>query len=220
MSKKSYSNIIKNTVSSLPYFRIEDVFLLGGRSIEYLRTTLLRLKKRGDIVSLKRGEYVSRKYLNNIEKTNKKNSYLEFIATNMYEPSYLSLEYILSEHSILSENVNSFTLISRNKTKKFINELGVFVYKHIKDELFIGFNIKKKDGFFIAKASLAKSLFDFLYLRKNIISNKDSFLELRLNIEILKKKDIREFKKYVEIEGSKSMKMIYNYLFEAWEKKK
>jgi len=55
--------------------------------------------------------------------SSKFNNYLEFIATNViYEPSYLSLEYVLFENNILTENVYNFTLVTTKKTSKFKNE--------------------------------------------------------------------------------------------------
>lgn len=147
-----------------------------------------------------------------MEKENKINSYLEFIASNLYEPAYLSAEYVLAEHNILTENVNSFSLLTRKKTKKLYNRFGLFSYRNIKEELFCGFAIYEKDGFLISKASVAKAIFDFLFFRKNIILDKESFLALRLNTENLTEKDWQELKGYSEIEGSKKMKNIINYL--------
>ena len=86
------------------------------------------------------------------------------------------------------------------------------IYHKIKDKLFIGFKTEKIDNFFILKATKAKALFDFLYLRKNLITDKTYIKELRLNLENFNKKDKLELNKYIEIEGSKKMKNIYNLL--------
>jgi len=214
--EKTYANIVRNAVADLPLFSIGDLSSIGAEK-KYTKVLLHRLVKSGEILRLKKGVYVSRKYLDRAEKENKINSYLEFVAVSLYDPAYLSLEYVLSEYGILTENTQAFTLISKNKTKKFANALGLFNYKHTKDRLFSGFNIIKKDNFLISKTTVAKALFDFLYLRKKTILNKDTFLALRLNTDNLKKKDLAEMRKYAEIEGSKKMKEITNYL---WEKKK
>jgi len=55
----------------------------------------------------------------------------------------------------------------------------------------------------ISKATKAKTLFDFLYLKKNLITDKTYLNELRLNLENFNKNDKLEFNKYVSIEGSK-----------------
>jgi hypothetical protein len=54
----------------------------------------------------------------------------------VYAPSYLSLEYVLFENNILTENVYNFTLITTKKTTRFINDFGNFNYKSIKENFF------------------------------------------------------------------------------------
>jgi hypothetical protein len=63
--------------------------------------------------------------------------YKEFIASNLiYNPSYLSMEYVLFENNIITENVYNFTLVTTNKTAKFKNKFGNFVYKSLKESFF------------------------------------------------------------------------------------
>jgi len=212
-NKRKYeSELIVKNIENLPYFSIDDLAVFG-KDKNYLKILLSRLAKRKQITFLKKGHYVSKKYLNELLKKNLFKDYLEFIANNLYSPSYLSLEYVLAEHNILTEFAQNFTSITKNKTKKFKNELGIFNYHHLKNELFDGFNLIKKDPFLIYKATKVKALFDFLYLRKNILINKETIAELRLNLEGFTKKDIALFKKYVEREGSKRMKEIFKFLF-------
>ncbi|GAH25189.1 unnamed protein product [marine sediment metagenome] len=108
----------------------------------------------------------------------------------------------------------NFTLITANKTAKFTNKVGNFFYHKIKARLFIGFKILEKDGFFTYEATKAKALFDSLYLRKNLLVDKRNVEELRLNVGNLNEKDKEELEKYVELESSKKMKGILNWLFE------
>ncbi|MEA2113258.1 MAG: hypothetical protein U9P63_01190 [Patescibacteria group bacterium] len=215
MGKKSESfrsEKVKGAIKNLPYFCIENLTVIE-KNKRYLRILLCRLSKRGEVVSLKKGVYVSRQYLDIVEKSNSMNEYLEFISNILHESSYLSLEYILGENNILSEISNTFTLITRKKTKKFFNKLGFFNYHHIRESLFVGFEFYEKDGYLIKKASLAKALFDFLYLRKNVLLHKTAIKELRLNLVDFRKKDIKELKRYIKLEGSKKMADIFNCLF-------
>ena len=156
-------------------------------------------------------------YLNELRIKGTEDNYLEFIACSIYEPAYLSTEYVLGKHGILSESVFGFSLISTNKTYRIVNDFGVFSYHHIKSELFIGYELIKQGEFLIRKASVAKALFDFLYLRKNILINFIAFCELRLNIENFNKKNIKELKKYINLEGLNKMMNIYNWLLKAYE---
>lgn len=211
IKKISKAQAIIKKVEKLPYFSIDNLALEKDKS--YLKIILSRLAKRKKIIPLKRGFYVFREYINNLEKKNLFNNYLEFISSVIYSPSYLSLEYVLSEYNILTEFSYNFTAITKNKTKKFRNEFGIFSYHHLKDELFNGFNIVKRGDFFIYKATKAKALFDFLYLRKNILINKKTIEALRLNLDNFCSKDVKEFKKFIMLEGSKKMKEIFTILF-------
>jgi len=207
-SKKAIS-----VAEKLPYFTIESL-----RSMEkdknYLKIFLSRYSKKGKIIRLKRGLYVSKNFIDEAQAKGTFSSYLEFLANTIYPSSYLSLEYILYKHNILTEVPVNFTLITTNKTAKFTNKMGSFFYHKIKDSLFAGFKVFEKDGFFIYEATKAKALFDSLYLRKNLLMDKKAVEELRLNVENLNKKDKGELEKYVELENSKKMKGIFNWLFE------
>ena len=213
---EKYSRQIIEAIKTLPYFRIEDLISINKDS-HYLKIFVHRLKKRGEIKSIKRGVYVSVDYLNFAGKQGIVNNYYEFLGNILYQPSYLSGEYILQKYSILSESVNSFTLVSRKKTNRFFNDFGSFKYYHIKEGLFVGFESRDKDGFLIAEATLAKALFDFLYFRKNILNSVEEIKSLRLNLENLKTTDLRELKYYVKLEKSKKMLVIYNWLIDLYE---
>ncbi|MBU3925368.1 hypothetical protein KKB43_03020 [Patescibacteria group bacterium] len=201
---------IFSLVKSLPYFGFDNLAGIEKNRV-YLKILFYRYKKAGKLIGLKKGVYVSREYIDKIEKSGTVGFYAEFIANILYIPSYLSLEYVLYEHNILTEIPVNITSISKNKTARFSNEFGNFLYHKIKSDLFTGFTIVKKGDFIIFKATKAKALFDFLYFRKNLIMDRKAFLELRLNLENLNKKDLSELKKYINIEGSKKMKEILSY---------
>jgi hypothetical protein len=78
--------------------------------------------------------------------------------------------------------------------------------------LFTGFEVIKKGNLSILKATKVKALFDFLYFRKRLLTDKRAAEELRLNLDELTKKDFKELKGCVEIEGSPRMKEIINSL--------
>jgi len=208
---KNRSKEIIKAIEPLPYFTINNLISID-KDRDYLKRLLYRLKKQNKIIAIKRGIYVHNIYLEEIKRKNLFSEYLEFIANIIYQPSYLSGEYVLQKYGILSELVNAFTLVSSKKTKKLFNKFGNFKYYHIKKELFVGFKSNQKDDFLIAEASLAKSLFDFLYFRKNILNSLEQIKELRLNLENLKQKDWQELKKYIEIEDSKKMRKILKNL--------
>ncbi len=204
------SKELNSVIEEMPYFLPENLLSLGFKR-HYLNILLSRLKKRGDVVLLKRGIYVSTKYLDKIKRSGKYNSYLEMISGVLYSPSYLSLEYVLNEHNILSESSFSFSLVSTKKTFEIKNDLGLFRYHNIKEDLFTGFNLIRDGEFLVYKATKAKALFDFLYFRKNVITSDDFLESFRINKEALRSSDIKEFKKYVLISNNKKMKKIAKF---------
>lgn len=194
----------------LPYFSLDDLGTIETNK-SYLRILLSRYEKSGKIIRLKKGLYVAKEYIDNIQKRDKSFCYSEFVSNLLYSPSYLSLNYVLYQHNLLTEIPNHFTSVSKNKTASFSNKFGAFFYHKIQDKLFYGFKLIKQGDFTILKATKAKALFDFLYLQKNSLVNKKAFEELRLNLSALSKKDITELKKYFKKEGSKKMKDILSY---------
>jgi predicted transcriptional regulator of viral defense system len=209
--KENKSAEIKKAVEKLPFFEISDLSPLSNNR-NFLKVLFYRMSKRGELHSLKKGFYASDKFIETIKREGLFNEYVEFVGNVIYRPSYLSLEYVLEKYGVLSETVNSITLVSEKKTNKFFNDLGVFSYRKIKKSLFLGFEIQKKENFLIAEATLAKAMFDFLYFRKNILSSKSQMEELRLNLDNFSKKDFKELEMYVKLEKSKKMKELYNYL--------
>ncbi len=192
--------------SALPCFTIDDL-----ASIEtdrnYLKVLLSRYKIAGRLLRLKKGVYVSVDYLAKIP-DNLKNSYNEFVANLLCAPSYLSLDFVLHQHGILTESPANFTSISKDKTIGFANPRGNFYYHKIKENLFCGFTTAKAGEFEIRKATKAKAVFDYLYLRKNGLPSKNAVDELRLNVSLLNAADRKEIVNFSKIEGSKKMARI------------
>lgn len=215
--KKSKISDIISLAKTLPYFTLDNLVAVEKNKV-YLKILCSRYAKTEKILRIKKGIYVSREYITKLEMTNTISSYTEFLSNILYQPSYISLEYALYEHNILTEIPVHFTAISKKKTCSFTNRFGSFIYHTIKDPLFMGFFVEEKNGFLIKKATKAKALFDYLYLRKNIIVNKESFDELRLNVINLNTNDTKEFNRYVDIEGSKKMKEISRHLLSAIKK--
>ncbi|MBA4418138.1 MAG: hypothetical protein C0392_09550 [Syntrophus sp. (in: bacteria)] len=202
---------ILKLVATLPSFGAADLAPIGeGRT--YLNIILSRYVKRGIMVRLRKNLYVTKSYLDNAERRGVFSDYVEFVANKLYSPSYLSLEYVLHEHNMLTEIPRNITSVGLRKTDHFSNDLGNFIYHKIREELFVGFKVAKKGNFSILKATKAKAFFDFLYFRKRLLKDKRSIEELRLNLEEFTEDNFNELKGYVEIERSQRMKEIINWL--------
>ncbi len=179
----------------------------------YLRIVLSRYSKSGKIARLKKGLYTSKSYIDTIQKEGRYSTFVEFIANVLYPSSYISGEYVLHKHNILTESVVNITNMSLWKTAHFSNSLGTFIYHTIKKDLFTGYTMHNRDGFTIFEATKAKALFDYVYLRKKYLTHKNSIEELRLNTDSMNTKDIYEFRKYVHLENSPRLNAILTTLF-------
>lgn len=210
--KNSKIGKIIEAAKRLPVFTLDDL-----ASIEtdrtYLRIALARYVKSGSVIRLKKGMYVVKDYIDNVEKTGRVRVYGEFLAGVLYKPSYISLEYVLHQHGIITESPLALTAVARKKTTSFSTLFGAYLYHTITPMLFTGFTSKRDGDYLVFRASLAKALFDFLYFRKHNLTTGENIKELRLNLGMLNKDDKRELAKYVELEKSSRMKTIYKNLW-------
>lgn len=166
---------------------------------------------KGKIISLKSGLYILKEKW---EKEENKDLYLEYLANRIYEPSYVSGEWVMDKYSLLTEAVWGITNITTKPTKSFTNELGAFSYYSMTPKLFGGYEIKKFYSAPVLVAKKSKALFDFLYLRflKETPINEKTIKELRINWENVSSKDFKEIHKYARVSGSKKIKSALNLI--------
>jgi len=202
---------LKANLKILPFFSLESI---KPQSKTNILPFLKYQKKKGEILGLKKGVYVSKEFVEREKLKQEFEVYLEFLANKLLEPSYLSLGYVLSKHSLISEAIYELTSITLKTSRRITNDLGIFSYFKIKPSLFCGWRLIKKGNFLIKEATKAKALFDFLYFQKRGLEKiNPSFIEeLRLNLEEMQKSDWLEFEKYLEISKSKKMKKIFKII--------
>jgi predicted transcriptional regulator of viral defense system len=197
------------SLESFPYFTIEAVKqLLGDESVAAgtIQTALYRWMKAGQIIQLKKGVYMTRRFF---EQHRADADFAPMVSAILIPQSYLSLEYILQRSAILTEMTYPVTAVTLKQTRVFENKLGTFTYRHIKADLYQGFLFSENMGMPIAQATAAKALFDFIYLRpwkgsKRLV-DYDLAEDLRLNLEDFSESDQVEFATFVEISNSKKM---------------
>ncbi|MDO8522384.1 MAG: hypothetical protein Q7S08_03805 [bacterium] len=160
---KSAKNLLEQ-LKSLPYFTKESVLQLSrpyGLAKTTVDTYISRSMKRKDILSLRRGLYVSADFYN---KNKSDTSYLFFLANVIRKPSYVSSWAALQYYGLATEAIHTITSVTSKVTRTYVTKAGNFVYSSIKDELFSdSVLIKGKFDFFIATP--AKALFDLLYAK-------------------------------------------------------
>lgn len=207
---------ILSSLDTLPYFTLESVRqLLEEESVSKstINTLIYRWMKAGQVIPLKRGIYMTRRFY---ELHRADPDFAPMVSAILIPQSYVSLEYILQRKGILTEITYPITAITLKQPRVFENSLGIYTYRHIKEELYQGFTFSEYSGIPIAMASVAKALFDFLYFRPNLLINltRNYFLaeDLRLNLDEFTDKDKEEFAGFVEMSKSTKMERVLNNL--------
>lgn len=107
------------------------------------------------------------------------------LAAFLYSPSYISLESALNSAGIIPDIPFASTCVSLGKTQIFRSDaFGTFLYHHIKQELFFGFEtVMSEKNYSYNIAGPEKALFDYFYLKAGKSENKEGFLEeMRLTL--------------------------------------
>lgn len=210
--KISKSGRIIRVAGRLPVFTLDDLASIESDK-HYLRILLSRYVKSGMVRRLKKGLYVTKEYVDAVEKSGRVGAYAEFLSAVLYTPSYLSLEYVMHQHGLITESPVVVTAVARKKTASFSTPFGAYRYHTIKPALFTGFTSRRDGDYLIFRATAAKALFDFLYFRKNHLANADAIGELRINLGALQENDKQELRRYIDLEGSARMKSIFTTLW-------
>ena len=205
-----------SSLDSFPYFTIEAVKQLFGDEIASsgsIQTAIYRWMKAGQIIQLKKGVYMTRRFF---ELHRAEADFAPAVSVILIPQSYLSMEYILQRNAILTEVTYPITAITLKQTCVFENKVGTFTYRHIKEDLYKGFTITDYMGIPFAEANVAKALFDSLYLRpwnsKGHSVSYDLAEELRLNLADFSIIDQEKFFEFVEMSKSRKMDQVLKNL--------
>lgn len=125
------------------------------------RNQLSRWAKRGEIVVLRKGMYSFHPSSAGVAPQ------VLYIANQLYEPSYISMEYALSLYELIPEYVPVVTSVTTRKTMTFKNVIGHFTYQQVVPGAFRGFRQEKQEqGRPVFVAEPEKAVLDFLYLNR------------------------------------------------------
>jgi len=86
------------------------------------------------------------------------------IAGNLYHPSYISLYSALRYYNFIPESVYEVTSVSTRKSKSFTVRDTTYTYRHLKDNLFFGYQVVQWKGEPFLMATPEKALLDLAYL--------------------------------------------------------
>ncbi|MBE0411628.1 MAG: hypothetical protein IBX69_18025 [Anaerolineales bacterium] len=219
---------ILSAFEGLPYFTIKGLRQIAGDDVvddAHARTALYRWVKAGHLIALKKGVYMHRRFY---EQHRQDAAFAPAVSAILLPQSYLSLEYVLQQHGILTEITYPVTAITIKNTRTITNALGTFVYRHIQPDLYFGFQIMEAYGVPYAQASAARGLFDYLYLRPlpaDLESQRYNLAEeLRLNLEEFTWEEREKFAEYVfksetiRKGGAKMRQIMNNLEIHVWQR--
>jgi predicted transcriptional regulator of viral defense system len=207
---------ILHSFEPFPYFTIESINQM--RMVEQIRessirTALYRWVKAGRVVQLKKGVYMTRRFY---EQHRSDADFSMMVSSILTPHSYISLEFILQRNSILTEVTYPVSAVTSKNTHVIENALGIFNYRHVKEPIYRGFSISEYSGVPFGVASVAKALFDYLYLRNwsGVKRSADFNLaeELRLSLDDFRPSEQIEFGEYVRLSRSRTMEWVLDNL--------
>ncbi len=151
---------------------------------------LARLVDNGEYIPIKRGLY-----------EDNKNVSPHLLASSIYSPSYISFEWALSYHALISERVNVVTSATFDKKKKKVFEtpFGIFSYKDVPSQVFYwGVKIIHEGEYAYRIASAEKAICDKLYDISPVLTQKAMRVlledDLRIDMDALLSLNLEDIK--------------------------
>ncbi len=151
-------------------FSFSDLLQLTTYSRQTLYVELNRLTKQGII-----NRITKEWYENPFNPPTK-----EEVAMILRYPCYLSMEYALSRHGILSQTVYTLTLVTTKTPYTYKTKDATYEYHQIKKEFFWGYN--KKDDILISEPE--KALIDLIHIRYKSKNKEEKLLSLTRDLYI------------------------------------
>jgi predicted transcriptional regulator of viral defense system len=175
------------------------------------RNNLTRWCRKGLLVKLRNEHYAFPEY-------RQVPNFAQYVANQIYKPSYISLQSALSIYGMIPEEVVQLTSVSTLKTAHFTNPFGIFHYQNVKDNLYFGYEISAiPDGKGVLLATPEKALLDLLYLNPFYKTEQD-MEELRLDLDFMKYElNMSRFSDYLSRFSSRSLERRVSLLKTVYE---
>jgi len=193
---------LKDNLKDFVVFSINDILKIDHN---FHKQRLSEWQKKGYVKKVSKGFY----FFNDLEINE---PVLFIIANKIYQPSYISLEMAFSYYNLIPEGVYSITSVTSKLTREHKSEVGNFVYKKIKPELFFGYKLVEYNKHVFKIAEIEKVILDYFYINSRF-KTKAEFEELRFNREIIQEQvDIEKLKRYLGQFKNKALEKRINNL--------
>ncbi|NLC64710.1 MAG: hypothetical protein GX753_03475, partial [Erysipelothrix sp.] len=134
------------------------------------------------------------------------------LASSIYNPSYLSLDFALSFYGLIPETVYTFTSVTfkKNKKKTYKTSFGTYTYRDIPELAYpVGITIRYEGTYSFLIADQEKALCDKLYTLKPVTNIKDLeyvlFNNLRIEEDTFYSLDTEKLKAYANLYQSTTL---------------
>lgn len=155
------------------------------------RDKITKLLASGTVVRIKKGLYCFG------EDFRKEPISREYLANLIYGPSYVSLDYALSYHGLIPEQVNVVTSVTTRRSHDFNTPLGTFSYRMVTDNRYtVGAVLEQSGKVSFLIATSEKALIDKVWTDKRFngvrVSEYSHYLteDLRIDPDALAMLDI------------------------------
>ena len=193
-------------LDNLIFFTKEAFRSLSKDNENTASKNISRWIKSGNLILLKNGLYTAKLVY---ERYSRNSDYNELIASVLKKPSYISLEYVLGLYDVLTQGTYPITCVTLKTGGSFVNKTGTYIYKHIKKDLFTGYQVKNflEHQYFIATKT--KALFDYLYYKFPTLAedfnDRNMVEDLRLKLSSFSKKQFNKLNYYAKIAKNKKL---------------
>jgi predicted transcriptional regulator of viral defense system len=176
---------ILNLVDDDPVF--ESALLLSGNvNPKVVRLQLSRWVKSGRIYQLRRGLYAFAPPYQKI----KPHPFL--VANHLKRASYISMQSALAFYGLIPETVNITVSVTTSRPERLDTPLGIYEFRHVKTDLFFGYEMIDLNNQKALVAVPEKALLDMIYLHPG--GESSQYLEElrlqnmeRLNLSVLER---------------------------------
>jgi hypothetical protein len=172
-------------VQGLPWFDLATLVQLSDERRQALITQLHRFARAEKIVPLRRGMYILAPAYRQVPAQPAE------LANALHRPSYISEQWALSYHGVIPEGVPVFTSVTTRTTRRYVNRLGEFSYRNVKQPLFFGFSAVRLGGRKVLIATPEKALIDHWYLESGEWT-AERLLEMRLAGGVLQSEKLQQ----------------------------
>src|ERR1035437_1753003 len=158
MNYITFANELKN----YPAFSLRDTEKLSGK-VYYHR--IAEWQKKGYIKRIANGIFIfAGEPLDEM--------HLYYLATRIYEPSYISLESAFAFYGFIPEAVYRITSVCSKKTSQFQQDNIIFTYRSINPRFNFGYILMKWKNVAIKIAEPEKAVIDYFYLNTELKSSE------------------------------------------------